>query len=111
MATVFYDSPIGYDDALTPYNGNPIIYLYSGSITIMLVPKYASQTAQFYSGMLDLSLLPASSYHKIFLYRPTVGLIARFVPNSSIIIRRYKKVKDPIRVGGCVQCGTYLYDT
>lgn len=111
MAAVFYETIVTYDDASTPYNGNATTYTYSGSITVVLLPKYGLTTAQYYAGMLDLVFTLASTYKKVFQYIPsTSGLSVRMIPNSSMIIRNYKKVKDPIRIGGCCQCGSYLYD-
>lgn len=110
MAT-FYNSPITYNDATTPYNGQPITYTYSGSISLVLLPKYNLQTIMYYPGDLSLQFDVGSSYHRGLIVSPTTsGFRMLIAPSSTTVIRRYLKVKDPIRTGGCPQCGTFLYN-
>lgn len=108
---IFYDSIIAYDDASTAYNGVATAYSYSGSITVSLLPHYALDSLFYYPGHMVMEILASSMYRRGFVRVPaTFGFTMRVVPNSSMVIRQYKKVKDPVRIGGCPQCGVYTYD-
>lgn len=116
MSTFYNTSTVTYNDATVTYNGVAIVYSYSGSVTIMPIMnssynKNGGVTTYSYVAMMDIIFDSTSPYRTGFIRTPSItGLTARIVPNSSMVIRQYKKVKDPIRTGGCPNCGTFLYD-
>lgn len=117
MSTFYNTSTVTYDDSGTPYNGAAITYTYvSTGITLSFVVNSAYNvnggvTTYTYDGSVSIIFDPTSSYVTGFVRVPTItGITLRIVPNSNIVIRQYKKVKDPIRTGGCPNCGTFLYN-
>lgn len=111
MADFYNKSTLTYDSATTPYNGAPIVYQYAGNIPIVILPKYNLQTVKYYPGRMTIEVGFGSGYHHGIMRQPfTTGMKIIMAPSSTSIIRRYLKVKDPVRTAGCPQCGTYLYN-
>lgn len=113
--SIFYNSLTDYSDASTDYNGTPTVYTYSGGITVALILNHnifnGTHYAYNYDGRMVLDILLGSPYVRGFLRVPTIsGLVVRVVPNSRMVIRQYYKFRDPVRIGGCTFCGTYLYN-
>jgi hypothetical protein len=113
--SVFYNSVIVYDEASTPYDGVATVYTYAGNIEIRVIPSYSildgAINTFYYEGRLLMEVIPSHTHVRGFVRRPsTDGISIRIVPNSSMVIRNYKNIKDPIRTGGCPQCGTFLYN-
>ena len=111
----YYNEVITYDEATVAYDGATKEFAYDGSITIGLKPSYSilvgTFTTYYFLGNIQLALDIASPWIRGFMRIPTItGLILRLVPNSSMVIRHYLKIKEPIVTGGCPFCGTYLYN-
>ena len=115
MAVFYNTSTVGYNDSGTPYNGPPQNFTYSGNITMVFLPNYSVQhnhnAVQFYyTGRITKEFLVGSHYVRGRIINTTTGLRMIMAPSSTVVIRHYLKVADPIRVAGCPQCGTYLYN-
>jgi hypothetical protein len=113
MAT-YYNSVIAYDDATVAYDGSPVVFTYAGNIELTLQLRHVyydgANYTYYYDGNLGIDMLVGAVYNWGAMNIPTTGLTLRIVPNSTILIRQYRKIKDPVRIGGCPQCGTYLYN-
>lgn len=112
---IFYNSVIDYENAGTAYNGVATVYDYTGSITITIGLNHnifdGAHYVFTYTGRMTMNILLGSSYIRGFLRTPAIsGISISVIPNSRIIIRKYYKFADPVRIGGCCFCGTYLYN-
>jgi hypothetical protein len=118
MANFYNQATLTYNEATTPYDGEATAYTYtSAGITLGLVLSHAFENdggffTFLFAGQIPLGILVSHTHIRGFTRTPTIGgLTLRAVPNSVIVIRQYNKTtKDPVRTGGCPQCGTYLYN-
>lgn len=116
MGTNYNKSTLTYNNASTPYRGVPTDYAYVGSVTVFFTPNHSVQynslpTTFIYNGSVNVEFLPSSvSASGMNIIPETNGVRVLFSPSSTATIRRYLKIKDPIRTGGCPQCGTFLYN-
>ena len=114
MATYYNTSSQLYDSATT-YNGAAITHTYVGSITIGIVLSHTyydgTNWTYHYFGNIEIGVEPQSSVGQVYVRTPTIyGMKIRLVPNSSMIIRQYKRYSDPQVTAGCAQCGCLVYN-
>jgi hypothetical protein len=88
-------------------------YGMTGTLGITLAPEstYRRTNNTVASANLPLSLSFSSSYRKAS-HQWSGSIRCILNPTSLVIIRNYKgrRIKDPVVIGGCPQCGTYLYN-
>lgn len=112
-----YNAPgISYNNATTPYNGAPVNYTYAGAVTVFFSPNHNLQFNHLavnflYNGSATVEFVASSMNASGRSIVPeTDGVRVLFAPSSTTVIRKFLKLKDPVRTGGCPQCGTFLYN-